>query len=135
VSFDHVFFATGASDELEDVLSLVRGGADFTRHGDEFWLGKSLRRFSELELSATFGPEFAARVLALPVGEWTGPIASSRGTHLVRVKERHEPEPLSRKDVEWVLREDWLRAKRDETRARKLEELRARYRIELPPRE
>ena len=131
LSFDHVFYASG---EPEAVLSRLRAGADFTRWGDAFWLGRSLRRFSELELSTTFGADFTARVLALPIGEWTGPVPSSRGAHFVRVTETHEPELPSRKDVDWTLREDWLREKREESRARKLEELRARYRIEIQAR-
>jgi len=127
VSFDHVFYASG---EPEAILSRLRAGADFTRWGDEFWLGKSLRRFSELELSTTFGADFTARVLALPIDEWSGPIPSSRGAHFVRVTEQHEPELPSRADVDRTIREDWLRAKRAESRSRKLEELRARYRID-----
>ncbi len=131
ISFEHVFYA---SSEPEAVLSRLRSGADFTELGDEFWLGKSLRRFSELELSTTFGAEFTARVIALKTGEWTGPISSSRGAHFVRVTARHEPELPSRKDVEWTLREDWRRARREEARARKLSELRSRYRIEIEDR-
>ena len=128
VSFDHVFYD---SRDAEPILPALRDGADFTELGDEFWLGRSLRRFSELELSTTFGADFTARVLALPLGEWTGPLASSRGSHFVRVSARHDPELRSRKDVEWALREDWLRARREEARAEKLAELRARYRIEI----
>ena len=128
VSFDHVFFASGAPSS---VLPRLRGGADFVELGDDFWLGKSLRRFSELELATTFGAEFTSRVLALPIGEWSGPIPSSRGEHFVRLAARHEPDLPPRKDVEWALREDWLRARRTESRARKLAELRARYVIEI----
>ena len=129
VSFDHVFYASG---EPEPILARLRAGADFTRWGDEFWLGKSLNRFSELELTTTLGADFTTRVLALPKGEWSGPVASSRGAHFVRVREKHEPELPSREEVDWALREDWLREKREQSRARKLEELRARYRIERP---
>jgi hypothetical protein len=129
VSFDHVFYA---ASEPEPILSRLRGGADFTGWGDEFWLGKSLNRFSELELSTTFGADFAARVLALPIGEWSGPVSSSRGAHFVRVVEQHEPELLSREEADWTLRQDWVRKRREESRARKLSELRAQYRIERP---
>ncbi len=127
VSFEHVFYA---SREPEPILERLRAGADFTRFGDEFWLGGSLNRFSELELRTTLGADFTEKVLALPEGEWSGPLASSRGAHFVRVREKLEPELPSRKDVDWVLREDWLREKREESRARRLEELRTRYRID-----
>jgi hypothetical protein len=128
VSFDQVFYASPANIET---LSGLRAGADFNRLGDEFWLGKSLNRFSELELKMSFGADFTARVMALPIGEWAGPLTSSRGVHFVRVKEIHEPELRSRKEAEWALREDWLRAKREESRKQKLAELRAKYRIEI----
>jgi hypothetical protein len=131
VSFDHVFYASG---EPEALLLPLRAGADFTRWGDEFWLGRSLNRFSELELSTTFGSDFTAQVLGLPIGEWRGPFTSSRGAHFVRVREKHEPRLRSREEVDWELREDWSRAKRLQSRARKLEELRARYEIEIPAR-
>ncbi len=128
LSFDHVFYA---SREPEAILARLRGGEDFSRFGDEFWLGRSLTRFSERELATTLGTDFTATLLALPIGEWRGPIRSSRGIHFVRVKEKREPELPSREDLDWVLREDWRRARREENRARKLEEIRARYRIEI----
>jgi hypothetical protein len=132
VSFDHVFFASGTAhpEDAEPLLARLRAGADFRSLGDEFWLGKSLNRFSELELSTTLGSEFISRVLALPIGEWTGPMTSSRGVHFLRVAAKHEPELPPQEDVAWALREDWLRAKREESRALKLRELRAQYRIE-----
>jgi hypothetical protein len=129
VSFDHVFFVS-SPDSPEAILSGLRAGDDFTRLGDRFWLGGSLRRFSELELTTTFGSDFTSRILALRRNEWAGPIVSSRGTHFVRVTEIHPPELRSPEEREWVLREDWLRARREETRARKLAELRARYKVE-----
>jgi hypothetical protein len=128
-SFDHVFLEKNAA-AAEALLARLRSGEDFRGRGDEFWLGQSLNRFSELELTTTFGPEFTARLLALPAGEWAGPIPSSRGMHLVRVREQHAPEQRSREEVDWELREDWARAKREESRERRLRELRTRYRIE-----
>jgi hypothetical protein len=128
VSFDHVFFASG---HPEPILSRLRAGEDITRWGDEFWLGKSLKRVSELELSTTFGGEFASRLFSLPQDEWNGPFSSLRGWHFVRVTELQEPMLRSREESDWALREDWRRARREESRARKLAELRARYRIEI----
>jgi hypothetical protein len=128
ISFDHVFFASG---EQEPLLSRLRAGADFQDLGEEFWLGTTLRRFSELELTTTFGAEFGARLFSLPIGEWHGPFESSRGTHFVRVTALHPPELPSRKDVDWALREDWLRERREKSRERKLEEFRSQYEIEV----
>jgi hypothetical protein len=131
VSFDHVFFASGAEiEDAEDILERLRNGADFHRWGDEFWLGRSLEGFSALELAQLLGKDFSDRVFALAPGTWNGPITSSRGIHFVRVSEKHDPEQPTLDDVLWMIREDWLRAEREESRRRKLAEIRTRYRIE-----
>jgi hypothetical protein len=132
VSFDHVFFASGTEIDVaaEVLLGRLRAGADFHRWGDEFWLGRSLHRFGKLELTAMLGQDFTDRVFALAPGEWSEPLVSSRGIHFVRVLEKHDPEQPTLDDVLWTVREDWLRARREESRARKLTEIRTRYRIE-----
>jgi hypothetical protein len=131
VSFDHVFFASGTKpQEPAELLARLRSGADFHAWGDEFWLGRSLQRFSKLELAAMLGQDFSDRVFAFPPGDWNGPIASSRGTQFVRVREKHDPERPPLDEVLWALREDWRRARREESLGRKLAELRARYRIQ-----
>ena len=35
-----------------------------------------------------FGPRFAGRLFELPVGEWSGPVLSSYGMHVVRIRQR-----------------------------------------------
>jgi parvulin-like peptidyl-prolyl isomerase len=37
-------------------------------------------------IAREFGETFARQLLAAPVGQWTGPVTSGFGTHLVRVK-------------------------------------------------
>jgi parvulin-like peptidyl-prolyl isomerase len=43
------------------------------------------------EVARAFGSDFAAKIDALEPGQWTGPIESSYGLHLVRVDERVAP--------------------------------------------
>jgi parvulin-like peptidyl-prolyl isomerase len=56
--------------------------------GDALPLPRELPSHSRAELAARFGPAFADAALAAPDGRWLGPIPSSYGHHLVRVRER-----------------------------------------------
>jgi parvulin-like peptidyl-prolyl isomerase len=87
---------------------------------------------TERGLAAELGDDFAAAAIHLPVGQWSGPIASRYGHHLVFVHERRdaaEP-PLAevRDQVEQQLLEkiadDWLKLR--------LRELRAEFDIVVP---
>lgn len=62
-----------------------------TRFGDPFIRGPEMRASSAVDLERAFGPGFAERVAAVPVGEWSGPIASAYGLHLVFVRGRTPP--------------------------------------------
>jgi hypothetical protein len=59
--------------------------------GEPFLLGIEQPSQSQRELGERFGADFAAGVFAAPAGEWSGPLASSYGQHLVWIRE-HTPE-------------------------------------------
>lgn len=132
VTFSHVYFsnekhATGS----ESLLHELRAGADFRRLGDPFWLGQRLEGYVEPQLVQFFGSAYASRVFELPLGQWSGPIHSSRGVHLVRVEASRPPELPPFEDLVSLLRPDWLAFKREELLQAKVDELRGNYRVEI----
>ena len=134
-SFDHVFVGKAdesARERLEAWLPALRSGADFRPMGDRFWLGPSLKGVTPAELGRALGDEFARVVFALKPGEWSGPLASVRGLHLVRVAERRDPERASFEDVMRTVREDWFETQERAALECSLRELKKRYRIETP---
>lgn len=135
VTFSHVYFAgeNSAPRDDERLLARLRGGADFRKLGDRFWLGHRLERYGEPQLVQLFGPASARLVLELPLERWSGPIPSTRGVHFVRVDERHPPEMPAFAELVPVLRPDWIASKREEFLQRKVDELRTRYRVEIEP--
>jgi hypothetical protein len=126
----HVYFSRdkrGAATEADARAALARivakensanAGDD---EGDPFMFPRDLALRSERELAKTFGAEFAERVFELPIGHFSGPVASAYGEHLVFVRER-SPEllpPLAavRKAVfESLLEERGKRALRERLR-------------------
>jgi hypothetical protein len=71
--------------EAEARAALAAGGEP---RGEAIALPAELPSHSEAELAARFGPAFAAAAFAAPDGRWSGPIRSSYGQHLVRVRSR-----------------------------------------------
>jgi len=97
VSFWHVFLSTAAGPrDAEAATLLARLRAERTspavavREGDAFPLAPYLRGRSSEQLATMFGPEFVHALTGVPLREWSGPVASSHGLHLVWV-EASEP--------------------------------------------
>jgi len=113
---------------------LVRG-ADPAVVGDPFLRGRVLREQSEQDLAGIFGPAFARVALELPTGEWSEPVTSSYGLHVVRVSKRSPAELPPLAVVRAAVRQDWSEERRDAARKSALDELRGKYdvRVESAP--
>lgn len=101
--------------------------------GDPFPRGASLPPEERGALAATFGEPFAAAVAALPAGEWSGPLRSPFGLHLVRVRERLPPRPAEPGEVREQLRADLRAARRSAARRDGLRRLKDRYDVRIAP--
>ena len=97
VGFSHVYFSRsdrGADAERAalDALDRLRGGqvpvAEASRLGDRFMLQYEYPPQTETQIRDLFGSNFAGRVFGLTRDRWEGPVASSYGMHVVRVRHR-----------------------------------------------
>lgn len=144
VRFTHVYFneeRRGASAEAEARKALERLRAaqsmlqSAPERGDSFTpqLGDTLR--SQAELAELFGQTFAEAVVRSPAGVWQGPVRSKSGYHLVRVDERSVPPGPELATVRDRLIADWRSARREETGAAALAQIRNRYEVVIaePP--
>ena len=90
VGFDQVFFATtGSGADLDRRIDAARRA--LARGADPATLGQATMLPGRLEetpldlVAREFGEPFAKQLLAAPLGQWTGPLSSGFGVHLVRV--------------------------------------------------
>ncbi len=72
-------------------LSAAGPDADTSRLGDPTALPPELPPGPLREVALTFGDGFARAVEAIPAGQWSGPVESGYGLHLVLVTERVVP--------------------------------------------
>jgi len=140
VRFSHVFVdraRRGSSAEADArvfLSSLREAGAEPSAEdelGDPFLAPSNAALRSEAELAKLFGPEFAGRVMALPPGSWQGPLLSSHGLHLVRVRERIPGAALPLGAVRNEVRYALLTERGERALQGAIEELRDRYQVRV----
>jgi hypothetical protein len=142
VTLWHVFLSAQARGPALDadaarVLRTLREravpAAQADAHGDRFPLGHRFLRESPPGLEKVFGPAFAAAVFAVAPGQWSGPLRSAYGAHLVWV-DALEPATLPalaavRSQVATALRSE----RREAAFQAELQRLRAAYAVRLEP--
>jgi len=138
VTFTHVYFSPGmrgasaTGDAHAALASLGAASApDAQPYSDPFPLGQRLVAYTETQLAGRFGRGFADRVLAIEPGDWTGPLDSPYGLHLVRVEEqspsRLAPLEAVRESIELALRKE----RAAQNLAHGLARLRASYEVRI----
>jgi parvulin-like peptidyl-prolyl isomerase len=78
------------------------------------------------------GASFLRAMPELPFDEWSGPIRSGRGWHLIRMTGVQEPGPLPDWELQARLLDDWHRSQWMTARQDALRDFARRYDIRLP---
>jgi hypothetical protein len=134
VSFDQIFFggARAAADVDRAVATAreaVARGADPKQLGQATMLPNRVENVSLDVIKADFGADFAQRLSTLPVGEWTGPLASGIGTHLVRVTARTPAALPPLEAIRPSVAREWENERRVSSRSDSYQKLRANYTV------
>jgi peptidyl-prolyl cis-trans isomerase C len=139
LAFVHVFAHTRetALGALEKVRSWSPGAgvssdgqAVVPSLGDPFPLSRNVHASAD-EIRASFGASFLSEVEQLKDGEWSVPIASRYGFHLVRVSGREAGRPATFDEVKGALQLEWLISRRKAATARFLATAAERYELEV----
>jgi hypothetical protein len=133
VSFEQVYF--GAEGDVDSKLARARSalqqGADPATLGQPTLLPARQDRMPLDLVARDFGKEFADSVAGLTVGEWSQPVSSGFGMHLVRLN-AVEPAQLPALDaVRDIVAREWENARRKRAQVSALAELRKQYEVEI----
>ena len=118
-------------NELLAQLRLAGSRPDLSKLGDSLLLEQDYEDASVSEVSKQFGEKFAAKLVELPVGKWSGPIESGYGLHLVIVTERKDGSLPALADVRETVKRDWVNAQRSETNEKFYQALLKRYTVTI----
>lgn len=136
VSFDHVYFDRGRRGVAaeEDASRLrkrlaVEDELDTADLGDRLPLPRRYRNAAIAGIAGRFGISFAEALADLPVGEWSGPVESSHGLHLVLLRDRTEGRLPALEEVRDEVLRHFTAARREGARESFYGELRSRYEV------
>ena len=138
LSFAHVYISIDrrgdkAIDDAKTLLARLNrdpeASGDVASLGDRLLLPSNYESTTPSEIAKMFGRAFAERVSGLPVGEWSGPVESGYGLHLVLVSERSEDRMPELAEVREAVTRDWRVREREQTNDELFRQLREKYRV------
>jgi hypothetical protein len=115
------------------LASLKQSGAeaDTEELGDAVMLPREVTDESQPEVASQFGREFAATLASMKLGEWSGPIPSAYGSHLVFVARRSAGRLPELDEVREQVKTELANARRLAANRKFLDDLLAKYRVTI----
>jgi PPIC-type PPIASE domain len=138
LSFEQIFFdGSRPPAQVERALAAAQSalarGADPARLGQPTLLPRHADALPADLVARDFGAAFADRLAEAPLAEWTGPVASSLGAHLVRVSARTPAGLPPLDEVRQQVTREWEHERRERSRSEAYRKLRERYQVVLEP--
>lgn len=134
LSFRQIYFVADGRDEqldrrLSDLVARLNDdpSIDTAQLGDRILLEHGYADISGKEIAGLFGEEFAAQLLELEPGLWSGPVYSGYGAHAVIVDERTAARLPELAEVRETVRREWENARREQAMERFYTELLEKY--------
>ncbi len=135
-SFRHRYFSSDrrndAGADAQAALDALAAPADAERLGDPFMLQLAFAERSQRQIADLFGREFAAALTRVTGDDWSGPIQSAYGWHLVQLQDRQPARQLPFEAVRERVLADYTLDRRAAANDAYFEQLRSRYRITRP---
>lgn len=131
IAFRQVFLGEYAAAALDSARSALAGGADPAAIGVPSLLPAEMELSHPAAVDGAFGEGFFARLAAVPGGEWTGPVRSAFGQHVVFVTEVTASDAPRFEDVRAAVEAEWRRTEVRRAAETANSALRERYRIDL----
>jgi len=129
VSFIQVYFSNDHRDRIPAALARLKANAEPAQLGDRLMLEPEYSDTTPQTVAALFGDDFAATVFTLKPGEWSGPIKSGYGMHLVRISQSKPPRLLTFAEARTKVAEQWREQRQRETNEKYFADLLKKYDI------
>ena len=134
IAFEQIFLGSNPSTtDIDRWLNSLHSGqtSESGSIGQSTLLPAQLSLSPRVAIDGVFGKEFFDQLLNLPVNSWSGPVKSSYGTHLVRLKKRTKAEQPELEKIRSTVLRDWKREKETELRNMDYEKRRAKYVLDI----
>jgi hypothetical protein len=125
-----------APDRIAETLAALRSDSetDPSQWGEVTLLPSELRLSTNSEIDGQFGAGFFDGLMQMPAEQWSGPIQSGYGFHLVHIEERLSAQVPPLDDVREVAEREWRSDKLKELHELVYARLLQRYTVVIPDR-
>lgn len=136
-SFNHIYFSPEQhGDALNEIAEAARGklqnGARWQSLGDPFMQKRTYVTVPQAEVTRAFGPDFSQAIFALPKGEWSKPVGSAFGLHLVRIESIDQAAAADFSANRDRIRDAFIETKAEDNRQKEIARIVERYAIVVP---
>ena len=134
VSFEQLYFdpaKPGVESRVSAASVALSAGGAPDAMGDSTMLPYRVDREDIDAVVHEFGSDFASALTALPQGQWTGPVRSGLGVHLVRVRSWTPSTPASLDSVRQEVQREWEYERRKRALDASYEAMRAKYDVTI----
>ena len=115
--------------KIEDLQQTLDESSNPEEFGDSFLLPVFFELTPLNQLTRTFGGEFGQLVYEQNPGEWTGPIPSGYGVHLVFVEEKEDGRLPELEEIRPLVEREWIAQRRSDAKRDFYDKLKTRYEI------
>jgi len=138
ISFRHVYLSFDKRNDVGSdavkLLARLKAGEDPDELGDTIMLASEFQLTAQPQIARGFGDEFAKTLLTLPQGNWTGPVLSGFGAHLVFISERTDGRMPALDEVRKAVKRDWTLEQRKTLKEKIYRTLLEKYHVVIEPR-
>ena len=129
----NIYFSANDSSKTlaEEALMLIKSGAQESDFGEPFLLGKNFSSKSISEIERSFGKQFSENIQNIIPKEWSGPLDSEYGSHLIYVNSISDSFTPSLEEIKNIVINDVILEKQNNSVTEYLKELRNKYQIEI----
>jgi hypothetical protein len=114
-SFDQIYLGQAASAQAaqglaDKALARLKAGEDWSRLGQPLNVPASQERTPASDISRQFAGNIAEQLRSAPKGQWSGPVESGFGWHLVQLRKAEAAEAPKLSEVRQQVENDWRTA-------------------------
>ena len=132
ITFEQVYFKAESRDAVAPTLALLQAGdPDPNRFTESHLIAYRFDDDSEAVIAAQFGGVFATELFALEPGQWTGPVDSPFGLHLIYVEHIVVGTVPALADIRANVAREWLVDFRAAAQEKIVEQMKAKYTVTI----
>ena len=132
-TFKHHFFSEQDNSDIRAKESLIKISNGFAVDSDPFILGNDLKLMSKSDLQQNFGVSFYESLTLINENQWSGPISSDYGLHIVFIKKKIDGYVPRLNQIYQKVYSDYLIMKRRENVINFLDEIKQEYEVIINP--